>query len=49
MIGWDGRQLTLLMRDFDKPLGLAAAGSRSFGLRQAIINPDSSFLAASGQ
>jgi uncharacterized protein (TIGR03032 family) len=28
MIGWDGRQLTLLMRDFDKPLGLAAAGSR---------------------
>ncbi len=28
MIGWDGRQLTLLMRDFDKPLGLAAAGNR---------------------
>ena len=26
MIGWDGRQLTLLMRDFDKPLGLAAVG-----------------------
>ncbi|MGD0655198.1 MAG: TIGR03032 family protein [Thermoguttaceae bacterium] len=28
MIGWDGRQVTLLMRDFDKPLGLAAAGNR---------------------
>ncbi len=28
MIGWDGRQLTLLMRDFDKPLGLAAAGKQ---------------------
>ena len=27
MIGWDGRQVTLLMRDFDKPLGLAAAGN----------------------
>ena len=24
-IGWDGRQLTLLMRQFDKPLGLALA------------------------
>ena len=28
MIGWDGRQTTLLMREFDKPLGLAAAGNR---------------------
>jgi uncharacterized protein (TIGR03032 family) len=28
MIGWDGRQVTLLMRDFDKPLGLTAAGNR---------------------
>ncbi|MBN2477130.1 MAG: TIGR03032 family protein [Pirellulales bacterium] len=28
MIGWDGRQVTLLMRQFDKPLGLAAAGRR---------------------
>jgi uncharacterized protein (TIGR03032 family) len=28
MVGWDGRQVTLLMRDFDKPLGLAAAGNR---------------------
>jgi uncharacterized protein (TIGR03032 family) len=28
MIGWDGRQVTLLMREFDKPLGLAAAGNR---------------------
>lgn len=28
MIGWDGRQVTLLMRDFDKPLGLAVAGKR---------------------
>jgi len=28
MIGWDGRQVTLLMREFDKPLGLAAEGPR---------------------
>ena len=28
MIGWDGRQVTLLMRQFDKPLGLAAVGRR---------------------
>ena len=28
MIGWDGRQITLLMRHFDKPLGLATAGQR---------------------
>lgn len=28
MIGHDGRQLTLLMRDFDKPLGMVATGGR---------------------
>ena len=28
MIGWDGRQVTLLMRQFDKPLGLTASGNR---------------------
>jgi uncharacterized protein (TIGR03032 family) len=28
MIGWDGRQVTLLMRDFNKPLGLASEGQR---------------------
>jgi uncharacterized protein (TIGR03032 family) len=28
MIGHDGRQVTLLMRDFDKPLGLVATGNR---------------------
>jgi uncharacterized protein (TIGR03032 family) len=28
MIGWDGRQVTLLMREFDKPLGLTVSGSR---------------------
>jgi len=28
MIGWDGRQVTLLMREFDKPLGLAVQGNR---------------------
>lgn len=28
MIGWGGRQVTLLMREFDKPLGLAVAGNR---------------------
>ena len=28
MIGWDGRQVSLLMRHFDKPLGLTASGDR---------------------
>lgn len=28
LIGWDGRQVTLLMRQFDKPLGLTASGDR---------------------
>lgn len=28
MIGFNGRQVTLLMRQFDKPLGLAASGER---------------------
>jgi uncharacterized protein (TIGR03032 family) len=28
IIGWDGRRVTLLMREFDKPLGLAASGER---------------------
>lgn len=28
LIGWDGRQVTLLMRHFDKPLGLTVSGNR---------------------
>jgi uncharacterized protein (TIGR03032 family) len=28
LIGWDGRQVSLLMREFDKPLGLTACGDR---------------------
>jgi uncharacterized protein (TIGR03032 family) len=28
LIGWDGRQPTLLLRDFEKPLGLAVLGPR---------------------
>jgi uncharacterized protein (TIGR03032 family) len=28
MIGWDGGQVTLLMRDFDKPMGMAVGGKR---------------------
>jgi uncharacterized protein (TIGR03032 family) len=28
MIGWDGRRVTLLMREFDKPLGMAVSGDR---------------------
>jgi uncharacterized protein (TIGR03032 family) len=28
MIGWDGRRVSLLMREFDKPLGMAVAGDR---------------------
>lgn len=28
MIGWDGQQVSLLMRQFDKPLGLTVSGNR---------------------
>jgi uncharacterized protein (TIGR03032 family) len=28
MVGWDGRQVTLLMRQFDKPMGLAVDGDK---------------------
>ena len=28
MIGWDGLQVTLLMRAFDKPMGMAVSGRR---------------------
>ncbi len=28
LVGWDGRQVTLLLRDFQKPLGLAVNGPR---------------------
>ena len=28
MIGWDGRQVTLLMREFEKPMGMATSGDR---------------------
>lgn len=28
LVGWDGRQLTLLMREFPKPLGLAVSGNK---------------------
>src|SRR5207237_4110529 len=28
LVGWDGRQVTVLPRQFDKPMGLAAEGSR---------------------
>jgi uncharacterized protein (TIGR03032 family) len=28
LVGWDGRQVTILARDFDKPMGLAADGPR---------------------
>lgn len=28
LVGWDGQQVTLLLRHFDKPLGLAVDGSR---------------------
>ena len=27
-IGWDGRQVSLLMREFEKPMGLAIQGNR---------------------
>src|SRR6478736_4576713 len=28
LIGWDGRQVSLLFRDFEKPMGLSRDGSR---------------------
>jgi uncharacterized protein (TIGR03032 family) len=28
MVGWDGRQVTMLMRQFDKPMGLAINGTK---------------------
>ena len=28
MIGWDGRQITLMMREFEKPMGMATSGDR---------------------
>jgi uncharacterized protein (TIGR03032 family) len=28
MVGWDGKQVTLLMRQFDKPMGMAAQGEK---------------------
>ncbi len=28
MIGWDGRQVTMLMRQFDKPMGMAVSGGK---------------------
>lgn len=28
LVSWDGRQISLLLRDFDKPLGLAGHGPR---------------------
>lgn len=28
MIGWDGRQVTMLMRHFDKPMGMAISGQK---------------------
>jgi uncharacterized protein (TIGR03032 family) len=28
MIGWDGQRVTLLMREFDKPMGLSVSGNR---------------------
>lgn len=38
LIGWDGHQVSLLLRDFDKPLGLAQHGSRiALATRQEIL------------
>src|SRR5262245_4094710 len=28
LVGWDGRQVTVLLRHFDKPMGLTASGNR---------------------
>lgn len=37
MLGWDGRQITLLMRDFEKPLGMAYdRGRLALATRHAV-------------
>lgn len=37
LIGWDGRQVTLLMRQFQKPMGLAVEGARlALATRHAV-------------
>lgn len=37
-IGWDGQQVTLLMRDFDKPLGLATQpGRMALATRHEVV------------
>lgn len=47
MVGWDGRQVTLLMRQFDKPMGLALADNRmALATRHdVILLADASLLA----
>ncbi|MDD4268585.1 MAG: TIGR03032 family protein [Pirellulales bacterium] len=46
-IGWDGRQVALLMRQFDKPLGLAVEGRRlALATRHSIeVFADAALLA----
>ena len=44
MVGWDGRQVTVLPRDFDKPMGLTSEGPR---LALATLNDITVFANAS--
>ena len=38
VVGWDGRRVTLLMRQFDKPLGLASSGGKmALATRHEIV------------
>src|SRR5687767_4012526 len=48
VVGWDGRQVTLLMRQFDKPLGIAISG-RKMALatrHEVLVLADAPLLAA---
>ena len=47
MIGWDGRQVTLLFRDFEKPMGMDTLGSRMLlATRRQVIELASAPLLA---
>lgn len=48
LLGWDGRQVTALLRDVDKPLGLAVDGPRiaAASRHQVLLFADAPLLAA---
>ena len=46
LVGWDGKQVRVLPRNFDKPMGLAVAGDR---MALATRHQFKSFLYSGGQ